>query len=99
MAGEPIFVSISGANRDPARFPDPDRFDIDRANNEPLSFGGGIHYCLGAGLARMEAQIILGALLRRYPQLTLAEEHPQWRSTLLFRGPVALQVAWGNKKG
>ncbi len=91
-AGDRLILSISGANRDPARFPDPDRFDIDRLNNEPLAFGGGIHYCLGAALARAEAQIVFGTLLRRYPKLELAEQTVQWRETWIFRGPVSLQV-------
>jgi cytochrome P450 len=93
-AGEPVFVSISAANRDPARFANPDTFDIDRPNNEHLAFGGGIHYCLGAGLARTEAEIIFSTLLRRYPHLELTEEPSEWRPTFSFRGPVALHVAW-----
>ena len=93
-AGDQLLLSISGANRDPARFPDPDRFDVDRPSNEPLSFGGGIHYCLGAALARTEAQIVFGTLLRRYPKLELAEHTVHWRETWIFRGPVRLQVSW-----
>ncbi len=92
-AGDRLILSISGANRDPARFPDPDRFDVDRPNNEPLAFGGGIHYCLGAALARTEAQIVFGTLLRRYPNLELAERTVQWRETWIFRGPATLQVS------
>jgi len=92
-AGDQLILSLSGANRDPARFPDPDRFDIDRPNNEPLAFGGGIHYCLGAALARTEAQIVFGTLLRRYPNLELTEHTVQWRETWIFRGPVTLQVS------
>lgn len=92
-AGEQLILSISGANRDPARFPEPDRFEIDRPNNEALSFGGGIHYCLGAALARAEARIVFGTLLRRYPRLELAEQRVQWRETWIFRGPVSLQVS------
>jgi len=91
-ARDQLILSISGANRDSARFPDPDRFDIDRPNNEPLAFGGGIHYCLGAALARTEAQIVFGTLLRRYPKLELADQTVQWRETWIFRGPVAVQV-------
>jgi hypothetical protein len=99
-AGEGLFVSIGAANRDPARFPDPDRFDLDRHDNEHLAFGGGIHYCLGAALARAEAQIIFGTLLRRYPHLELAEDVIRWRETPAFRGPVALQVRrHGGREG
>lgn len=92
-AGEQILASISAANRDPARFPDPDRFNLDRGDNEHLAFGGGIHYCLGASLARIEAQIILSTLLRRYPHLALTEDTIEWRDTQAFRGPVALHVS------
>jgi cytochrome P450 len=95
-AGEQVYVSISGANRDPARFPDPDRFDLSRPDNEHVAFGGGIHYCLGAALARAEAQIILSTLVRRYPRLELAGPSIEWRDTLAFRGPVALNVAPGS---
>jgi cytochrome P450 len=92
-AGERLVLSLSGANRDPARFPDPDRFDIDRPDNEPVSFGGGIHYCLGAALARAEAEIVFGTLFRRYPNLDLAEPSIRWRETWIFRGPVTLRVS------
>jgi len=92
-AGDRIFVSISAANRDPARFDDPDRFDLDRRDNEHLTFGGGIHYCLGAALARVEAHIIFATLLRRCPGIELTEDVIQWRDTPAFRGPIALRVA------
>jgi cytochrome P450 len=92
-AGEQVYVSISAANRDPARFLDPDRFDLSREDNEHVAFGGGIHYCLGAALARAEAQIVLGTLLRRYPHLELADPTIEWRDTLTFRGPATLYVA------
>ena len=62
-------------------------------NNEPLAFGGGIHFCLGAALARTEAQIVFGTLLRRDPNMELAERTVQWRETWIFRGPVTLQVS------
>jgi cytochrome P450 len=64
-----------------------------------VAFGGGIHYCLGAALARIEAQIILGTLLDRYPRLQLAEDAIEWRETLAFRGPVALHVSLGSQAG
>jgi hypothetical protein len=93
-AGDQLFPSICAANRDPARFVDPDRFDLHRADKEHVTFGGGIHYCVGAALARVEAQIIFGTLSRRFPALELADEHIQWRESMSFRGPVALHVAW-----
>ncbi len=98
IAGVPIsggdrLVAYTGAgNRDPERFPDPDRLDLTRPDNAPLSFGGGIHYCLGAPLARMEAQIALPALVRRFPKLALAGL-PQRRDSLSIRGFETLRLS------
>jgi cytochrome P450 len=91
-AGDAVYVSIAAANRDRRRFPEPDRFDIGRADNEHLTFGGGIHYCLGAMLARAEAQITFATLAKRYPQMRLAEQTIEWRDTVMFRGPKAVRV-------
>jgi cytochrome P450 len=90
--GEPVYVSIAAANRDPRRFPHPDGFDIGRTDNEHLTFGGGIHYCLGAMLARAEAQIIFATLARRFPKMELAQQTIEWRDTIMFRGPRAVRV-------
>lgn len=92
-AGEAVFVSIAAANRDPRRFANPDLFDIGRGDNEHLTFGGGVHYCLGATLARVEAQVIFATLAERYPKMRLAEQTIEWRGTSSFRGPKAVRVS------
>ena len=98
LQGDPVVLSLAAANRDPALFPDPDRFDIHRSparTRTHLSFGHGIHHCLGAPLARMEASIALRTLLERLPDLALADPSaaPQWRPSLL-RGLDRLHVTW-----
>ncbi len=86
---------LGAANRDPAVYPEPDRLDITRANIRPLSFGGGIHFCLGAQLARIEAEIAIATLLRRLPNLALDDpEHPDWRQTFVLRGLMELPASW-----
>ncbi|MET3430406.1 cytochrome P450 [Actinoplanes tereljensis] len=84
-AGAELVLLLGAANRDPDRFAKPDVFDPDRAGVSPLSFGAGAHYCLGAPLARMEAQVALPALLRRFPDLALAER-PKRRARMNLRG-------------
>src|SRR5262245_7045801 len=86
-----VWLSIWSANRDPDRFPDPDRFDVERRDNEHLGFGGGTHLCLGAHLARMEAQEALGALARSTKELARAPGRPAWGPSL-FRVPARLDV-------
>ncbi|WP_406346182.1 cytochrome P450 [Streptomyces sp. NBC_00648] len=71
--GAAVIAVLGAANRDPARFPDPDRFDIHRTGTRPASFGSGIHYCIGAALGRMEAEIVFSALLTRFPRLAAAK--------------------------
>ena len=93
-AGERVVAYLGAGNRDPLRFTDPHRLDLSRRDNAPLSFGGGIHYCLGAPLARLEAQVAFPALLRRYPGLALAGE-PARRDSLTIRGFTALPVRAG----
>ena len=83
---------LGAANRDPEAFSEPDRLILDRAEQPPLSFGGGIHYCLGAPLARLEAQIAFPALLSRFPRLALVGE-PARRDMLVLHGPVSLPVS------
>jgi cytochrome P450 len=93
-ASEWVFVAISSANRDPGRFPDPDRLDLGRDTSGHLAFGHGIHYCLGAALARVEAEVALGALLDRFPDLSLgvAPEELRWRPVSLMNGLESLPV-------
>ncbi|MER7459402.1 cytochrome P450 [Micromonospora sp. NPDC126480] len=91
-AGAWTLVLLGAANRDPRRFPEPTRFDPWRAEPHPLSFGAGPHYCLGAGLARLEAQVAFPLLLRRLPDLALAGT-PQRRTRLTLRGYDTLPVA------
>ncbi|MFC9325748.1 cytochrome P450 [Kitasatospora sp. NPDC057015] len=93
-AGSPVFVSPGAANRDPARFADPDRLDLEREARSHLAFGHGIHRCLGAPLARAEVEIALRVLLVRFPGLRLAEpvDRLRWRHSRLVRGLEALPV-------
>jgi len=94
--GETVLCLLGSANRDPAVYPDrPDRLDITRQNVRPLSFGGGIHFCLGAQLARIEAEIAISTLLRRLPELRLDDaENPEWRPTFVLRGLKRLPASW-----
>ena len=92
--GSMVVVLLGAANRDPAYFPDPDRLDVARADNRHIAFGFGIHFCLGAPLARLEAQIAFAALLRRAPRLALATETPEWRDSQVLRGLTALPVTF-----
>jgi cytochrome P450 len=91
-----LFFMVGAANRDPAVFADPDRFDIGRTPNPHMGFGAGIHYCLGAPLARLEAEIAFTRLLQRYPALALVDEAPQWRGLINLRGLQALRLKVGD---
>jgi len=94
--GESVLCLLGSANRDPAVYPDqPERLDITRQNVRPLSFGGGIHHCLGAQLARIEAEIAIATLLRRLPDLRIDDvENPEWRPTFVLRGLKRLPARW-----
>jgi pimeloyl-[acyl-carrier protein] synthase len=93
--GQEVVAITGAANRDPAQFPDPDRLDLSRADNRHLAFGAGIHFCLGAPLARVEGQIAIGALIQRAPKIELAAEELEWRETVTLRGLQRLPVAFG----
>ncbi|CAM5565271.1 MULTISPECIES: cytochrome P450 family protein [Streptomyces] len=92
--GEPVLVSLASAGHDPARFPDPERFDIRRRTQGHLAFGHGLHFCLGAPLARLEGRIALDSLLERCPDLAPDGEPSGWAPGLLIRGVTDLPLRW-----
>ncbi|HJQ83833.1 MAG TPA: cytochrome P450 [Candidatus Binatia bacterium] len=92
-AGESILPMLGAGNHDPARFPEPGRLDVRRTGLEPLSFGGGVHYCLGAALARAEIEILFRALFDRFGEIALVGEAPRFRDRLTLRGLESLTVA------
>lgn len=101
LAGQPlrrnqmVGALLAAANRDPTHFPDPDRFDIGRPNNDHLAFGHGNHFCLGSQLAKLEAEVALGALLRRFPDFRGNPEPPAWRRSMVIRGPESVPLELG----
>lgn len=92
--GQRLIIYLGAANRDPAQFPEPDRFDITRANKGHLTFGIGQHFCMGAALVRMEVQVALYTLITRFANLKLVSDTVEWRNSLLFRGLTKLQLSW-----
>jgi cytochrome P450 PksS len=95
-AGALVFAVLASANRDERQFKNPDTLDLGRENNNHLAFGFGAHYCLGAPLARLEAQIAINTLLRRCKNLRLAipPEQVRWKRGMMLRGVTALPVAF-----
>jgi hypothetical protein len=91
-----VMAVMAAANRDPARFPDPDRLDLTRKDNRHVAFGWAAHFCFGAPLARIEGQIAFPTLLRRLANLTLAPGPLVWRQNLGLRGLTALPVTFGG---
>lgn len=96
-AGDPVLVVLAAADRDPERFSEPDTLDLSRRDNQHLGYGHGIHYCLGAPLARLEGQTAIATLLRRLPDIRLAVEPDvlRWRGGLIMRGLRTLPVEFG----
>lgn len=97
--GDRIRWIMAAANRDPSIFPDPDCFDIERQPNPHLSFGSGIHYCLGVALARMEGQEVFRALAERFPSFELATDRVEYQPSIQFRSLKALPVTWDQGEG
>jgi hypothetical protein len=92
--GEEAVVLLGAANRDPAAFPEPDRLDVERRDNRHVAFGFGIHFCPGAGLARLEAELAVGTLLRSAPRYELTTDKLVRRPGMLFRGLESLPVSF-----
>jgi cytochrome P450 len=97
--GSLVLVSIGAANRDPEVFPEPDRLDVGRDPNPHLAFGFATHFCLGAPLARLEAQVAFDRLVRRFPKLELVEEAPEYRENPVLRGLKRLELDTGSVTG
>jgi cytochrome P450 len=93
--GESVLTLLTAANRDPAEYPEPDRFDITRRDVHHRSFGGGAHFCLGAQLARLEGQLAIAAFFEHFPRVRLADEPLEWRAFPVFRGLAKLPVVVG----
>ena len=91
-AGTSIMAILGAANRDPARFPDPDRLDVTRQDVRPLTFGGGVHYCLGAALARLETEVVFHRFIDRFGTIELVGDAPR-RDTLSLRCPMQVPLA------
>jgi cytochrome P450 len=93
--GDAIMCLLGAANRDPAAYENPEKLDITRQNIRVQSFGGGIHFCLGAQLARIEAEVAISTLLRRLPNLKIDDvANPEWRPTFVLRGLKSLPASW-----
>jgi pimeloyl-[acyl-carrier protein] synthase len=92
--GEHVVVFLGAANRDPARFANPDQLDIARRDNVHLSFAAGPHRCIGEVLAKVEGRIAFETILRRMPNLALADPHPKWRPAMSLRGLQSLPLTF-----
>ncbi|MDP8937988.1 MAG: cytochrome P450, partial [Actinomycetota bacterium] len=92
--GEEVAMVLGAVHRDPAQFPDPDRLDVGRTPNRHLAFAAGPHYCLGAALARLEAQVAFSSILRRLPEMELVTTEPVYRAHFVIRGITELRVGF-----
>jgi cytochrome P450 len=90
--GQSVMLMLGAANRDPAVFDSPDTFNINRQDNRHLAFGQNIHYCIGAPIARLEMRVLFETLLKRLPNLRLADEELTWNENLSFHGVKRLPV-------
>jgi cytochrome P450 len=93
--GDLVMAFLGAANRDPEAFADPDRFDVTRDTSH-VAFGHGIHFCVGAGLSRIEAPLALNAIVARDPALAVPDDDIRWRPNLTFRGLQALPLELGR---
>jgi cytochrome P450 len=91
-AGQNVTIMLGAANRDPARFPDPNRLRVDREDPAPISFGHGIHHCVGAALARLELRIALPAIIDTLGEYAIDDTHLEWKTSLAFRSPTRLPI-------
>jgi cytochrome P450 len=94
--GTPVRLLLGSANRDPDQYDEADRFDIHRSPIRHLAFGRGLHVCLGAALGRLEAQLVVPAVLRRFPDLALVDDAPTWRPSFVVRQLATLPVSTGR---
>jgi cytochrome P450 len=90
--GWTVLCTLAAANRDPKQFKKPNQLDLNRLNNQHLAFSAGLHFCIGAQLARLEGQIAILNLVRRFPEMTLAGPRPEWAPTFGFKGLKSLPV-------
>jgi cytochrome P450 len=90
--GQVLIAFLGAANHDPTQFPEPERLDLTREDNRHMAFGHGIHFCLGAPLARVEGQIAISALLRRFPDPEPDFDEPDWGNSFILRGLKSLPV-------
>ena len=92
--GDMVMPFMASANRDPRQFPDPDTLDVCRAPERHVAFAAGMHFCLGAWLARLEARIVLDTVFRRLPDLELASAEVRWKPMIFLRGLESLPLRW-----